>query len=339
VLTRRRVTFGLALCFGVAGVLALVWSVLTARGVGLVRETRIVPDEYVSIGAALRRIPTGSTVRIRSGSYREAVEVSRSGLTLEALGDGPVWIDGECARDYGIRVRGADDVTIRGISIKRTVGQGILVQELRAPTRLAARITVEGATIQDFNCRDVAEENLAGIAIWYGGAQQQIVGNTITRRVELPGDERGYGDGIWFKSSSEMPSGGGHIITDNVITGGYDGIGGEAESDPRGSFDRDTLIARNRIRACGGDGIQVVGGNVNVLVADNVIEECGTGITLTPNLLGPLTIARNRITSSTPGLRSGPTCFKQTASDAEAGKAYLTDNVCQVNGSQSVGPG
>ena len=282
------------------------------------------PGGYASIGQALGAARAGGTIWVRAGLYLEAVDVRQS-VTLAAYGDGPVWIDGACLRANGIVIN-ANDVTVRGIGVRRTVGAGILIDGRNGV--VSQRATVEQSVVQDYNCDEAGAQNEAGIAAWYAGAGHRLVGNTITRRVDLAGAPQGNGNGIWFKSTTTNPSGGGHVITDNVITGGYDGIGGETESDPRGSFDRSTRIARNTIRYCADDGIQVEGGNADVVVEDNRIEECGLGIAFAPNLTGPLTIQRNTIVSSTRGTLGALACFK--VGRPGAGIAYLFDNVCQI---------
>jgi hypothetical protein len=215
--------------------------------------------------------------------------------------------------------------------VSRTNGAGIVLPDKAGVSRLK----VQGSTIQDYNCDDGApdtrNQNQAGIAIWSGnGSGHTLTGNTIVRRVDVPGTQRGRGNGIWFKSDSELPSGGGHTVTDNIIIGGYDGIGTEVEEDVRGGFDRDSVIARNAVRDCQDDGIQVEGGSLNVYVQDNVISGCGVGIALNPVTNGPLYIERNHVTGRAPG---GPNlgvlaCFK--VGSPGSGIAYLTENVCDI---------
>jgi hypothetical protein len=288
---------------------------------------------YATITAGLGAASPGDTIQVRAGRYREKVNIAKS-ITLTAYGNGQVWIDGDCLRANGIAIN-ANDVTVRGIGVKRTTGAGILIDGRNSV--VSQRATVQGNTVQDFNCDDAGLQADAGIAAWYAGAGHRILSNRITRRVEIAGTQRGYGDGIWFKSSSTHPSGGGHAITDNIITGGWDGIGGEVEDDLRGSFDRDTTIARNTVRDCSDDGIQVEGGNQNIRVTNNQVTECGVGISFAPNLTGPLTIDTNTISSSTPGTLGVLACFK--VGDGGAGTAYLTSNVCTMGNPPGGGEG
>lgn len=297
----------------------------TATPTGTGRTLVVGAGGYATISAAVAASIAGDTISIHAGTYREEVNVTRT-VSLAAFGDGPVWIDGECVRPSAMQIL-ANDVLVRGLGLKRTTSTALLI------AGGVARTTVDGNTIQDFNCLDQLAQFNAGIGAWYAGTGQRITNNTITRRVETSGPQAGNGDGIWFKSNTQNQSGGGHYIVGNVITGGYDGIGGEVEDDPHGSFDRDTIIERNVVRNCGDDGIQSDGGNVNVSIRDNTIDECGLGLSFTPNLLGPLYVERNTVSSHTMGILGALACMK--VGDGGVGTAYITANVCNIDGSST----
>lgn len=284
---------------------------------------RIVPSQYATIASAISASQSGDVIRIRAGVYPAGISINKNGISVEPFGDGPVWIDGNCAAAVGLEIL-TNDVVVLGLGIRNVTYAGIYINGTDYPT--PARVWAENNTIQDFNCTGGGDESYAGISIWYGGSEQYLIGNTITHRVNAT--TSGLGNGIYLKGSSEIPSGGGHVITDNVITGGRDGIGSQNEDDVRGGFDRNTLIARNTVRGCRDDGIQVEGGNTNIHVIDNRIEECGYGIALAPNLVGPLYVERNFITSRTPGVANTIACFK--VGNGGGGFAYLTDNYCEV---------
>lgn len=289
-----------------------------------------VGQPYSTIGSALVASAAGDTILVHAGTYPEKVTiVGKTGLTIQSAGDGPSWIDGGCVRANGIEING-NDVTIRGLGIKKTTAAAILIG-YNAPNTNNARATIEGNTLQDYNCTGAGTQNSAGIAAWYAGGGHRIVGNTITRRVEVAGAQAGQGNGIWVKNNSGSISGGGYLIAGNVITGGYDGIGGETEGDTRGAFDRDSIIERNTIRNCADDGIQIDGGGMNVVVQDNVIEECGSGVSFAAVLTGPATVRRNTISSSTRGYYGTVICFK--IGRASTAFVYVENNVCRADGS------
>jgi hypothetical protein len=289
------------------------------------------PGGFGSINEAVAAAAPGETIAIGGGTYREQVEIDRA-LTLLPVCDEPVWVDAECTRPNGVHVS-ASRVTVIGIGVKKSVEAGILIDGG------ASDVTIAGTIVQDFDCQDGEGQNLAGIAAWYAGSGIRLTANVITRRVELAGTLEGQGDGIWFKSNEENPSGGGHLIAGNVITGGYDGIGGEEEDVLHGSFDRNTVIEGNSVSNCWDDGIQVEGGDVDVTVRSNHVERCGTGIAFAPNLQGPLVIENNTLVDLRPGYYGNVTGFK--IGDGGSGVAYLTGNTvrCEGDGIQQTNSG
>lgn len=279
------------------------------------------------LAALVHEAAPGDTVLVPAGTYREQLEI-RKPLTLEPAGDGPVIIDGECKRESGISISTGSGITIRGITIRNTVNAGVRIGLGDDADPRPERITIDGLTITDFNCTEIEEHYAAGVAAWYSGCCITVTNNTITYRSS--GSQLGHGDGIWFKSASDRPSGGGHVISGNTITGGYDGIGGEVESDPRGSFDKDTLIEDNIVSGCWDDGIQVEGGAENVRVQNNQVSGCGTGIAFAAPVTGPLYIERNYIHDLVRGKLENLYCFK--VGNEGAGVTYLTENICRTEG-------
>lgn len=284
-------------------------------------------DDRFFLASLVHDAEPGATVLVPAGTYHEQVELQKP-VTFKPAGDGPVIIDGDCKREAGISVTTGHDITVSGITIRNTVGPGVRIGNGPDDVPLAQDITLDSLTITDFNCNDAEEQYASGIAAWYSGSGITITNNTITYRSS--GDQLGHGNGIWFKSNTERPNGGGHYISGNTITGGYDGIGGETEWDPHGSFDQDTVIENNTISTCWDDGIQVEGGTKNVRVRNNVITACGAGIAFAAPVTGPLYIEANTITDLVTGELGGLYCFK--VGNPGEGITYLTNNVCKTSG-------
>jgi hypothetical protein len=300
-----------------------------ARAVSPIGAEVIVGGEggFVTIAEAITAASNGDTIRVRAGTYSEEVVIDRP-ITLTAFGDGPVIIDAGCVHQNAVRlsVGTASGATVRGLEIRNAIDAAVLINDPSVQS-----VTIDGNAIHDFDCRDQGAEYRAGVAVAYGGSGQRITGNTITRRLELPGGSYGgRSDCIWFKSSSESPSGGGHYIAYNTVQGCYDGIGGEVEDDPRGGFDRDTIIEHNLVYDCYDDGIQVEGGTADVRVRNNHIERCGIGIANAPNLTGPVYFENNTILNGVPGRHGNVLCFK--LGDNGTGVAYYSDNRCLLTG-------
>lgn len=274
--------------------------------------------------------PVGGAIRIRAGTYPEEVVIGKK-LTLQPYGDGAVILDGACTRNTGINISAAaaSGSTIQGLVIRRNVDTAVTIENTTV-----RNITIDGNTIQDFDCKGQGPEYRAGIASWNGGSGIRITNNTIQRRTS--GSLTGAtSDCIWFKSNTASPSGGGHYIAGNTLVGCWDGIGGETEDDPRGSFDRNTTIENNTITDCEDDGIQVEGGNANTIVRNNTIRRCSVGIANAPNLTGPLTIEGNTITEGRLGSYGNLACFK--VGDNGTAVTNYTNNTCILTATGSVG--
>ena len=179
-------------------------------------------------------------------------------------------------------------------------------------------------TIQDYNCADINEQHRAGVAAWSGAEGITVTNSTITRRVELSGPQEGYGNGIWVKNDCETGEGGSHYFANNAIVGGFDGIGGEREGAPCGSFYRDTVIEGNAISECADDGIQLESGNLDNVVRDNSVDDCLIGVGFAANEQGTLTIEDNVLTT----LRSA--CYK--LGNEGSGVTYVSGNECYTDG-------
>jgi len=290
----------------------------------------VVPDDHATIGAAVAAASAGQTIVVKAGTYPEQVDVDKS-VDIIAFGNGPVWVDAACTRTHCIRVT-ASQVKLKGLGCQNSIDAGVLIENG------AGNVTLEGMTIEDFDCKNQGPEYRAGVGAWYAGSKITLLNNTVTRRVKLTGGlAGGKSNCVWFKSTNSSPSGGGHLIKGNKLSGCYDCIGGETESDIHGCFDKDTVIENNTISDCYDDGIQVEGGTQNVVVRNNTIKRAAIGIASAGAQTGPLTIEKNTITEGKPGYYDFSTCFK--IGKTGAGTTYFTDNTCILSGSNCLAPG
>ena len=227
-------------------------------------------------------------------------------------GQGTV-IDVGCSANNDVQVN-ASNVTLRNYT---------LLNANEAAVRIGAQrnVSIENVTIKGFNCANGSGQYRAGVACW--GCTALTVRNS---RIETT---RTYGNGIWIKNYG-TGTGGDHTITGNTISGGWDGIGGEPEDWVYGGVYRDTLIEGNTVAHCHDDGIQVEGGNLNVTVRANTIEDCGIGIALAPNITGPLYVEGNTIRNLRIGDYGQQACYK--VGDGGKGIAYITGDTCITKG-------
>ena len=312
-----------------------------------------------SISEAVAAAADGARVLIKPGIFREQVDINKP-LILE--GEPGAVIEGDCVRDYGVRILQERDpetgqptvnpvnVTVRGLTIRNVRFATIWVhQDEDLPQTAAPRdITIEGNTLTDFNCTDIAdssEKHRAGIGVLYSGPNIRITDNLIKYRGGLSDDspdQRSYSNGIWFASRTSNPSDGGHYIARNRIVGGYDGIGGEVEEDPNGGFDQDTIIEFNTILNGNDDGIQVEGGGENVIVRNNDISIYGTGIAFASPHSGPLVVENNVIHNPLRGVQGNLFCFKVGRADGSGevqlstARTVVSGNVCTADGADGM---
>jgi parallel beta-helix repeat protein len=293
----------------------------------------IVVSPGSSISQAVAGAAAGATVLVRGGTYFEEIAFGKA-VTVQAFGDGEVVIDGQCSRQHGFLIWG-NGATIRGLTVRNTISASVLL-EAAGGQPLPSNVTIDGNKLIDFDCQEISDDQYrAGVAVWFSGPGIRITNNQISRR--SAGEQRGWANGIWFKSSDAMPSGGGHYIAGNTIVGGWDGIGSEVEYEARGGFDRDTIIEGNTIRDCWDDGLQIEGGTQNVIVRNNDISGCGTGIAFAAPVTGPLYVENNYIHDLRRGRHDNLFCFK--VGNPGAGVTYLTENRCIVDSPAERGSG
>jgi len=298
--------------------------------------------DFSTINTAVAAAAFGDTISIKTGIYNETVTANKA-LTFQAYGDGPAVIDRNCSSSSGPGIKiTASGVTIRGLTVRNTVEAAILIDGTTSSGKPNS-VTIDGNTLQNFDCKFIAGSGdpsswgqyHAGVASWYGGSSTTIINNVIEHRTS--GDVHGSANGIWFKSTSGSPSGGGHLISGNTIIGGWDGIGGEAEGDVHGNFDKNTTVENNTISNCWDDGIQAEGGDENVYIKNNDIQSCGTGIALAAPQTGPIYVENNSITNLRRGLYDNLFCYK--VGNSGSGDIYLTGNTCRVDSATEISQG
>lgn len=172
-------------------------------GVAALAAVQLVvgPDgPHRRIADAVRAAPSGATVTIRAGQYREpTIRIDRP-LTL--VGEPGAVLDGEGVRE--LLVVASDGVTIRGLTFRHT---GASDREDRAALRV---IEVAGCLLDG----NRFEETYFGI--YLQGARGCVVrGNAIRGTI---GGEGRTGNGIHAWGST------GSVLRDNTITGHRDGI-------------------------------------------------------------------------------------------------------------------
>lgn len=294
-------------------------------------EGGIVVSPGQTIQSAVTSAPAGSTIRVRAGVYNERVNVTKP-LTFVAYGDGTPIVDGQCTRASGFVISQVSDVTIQGFEVRNTRGSSVQVDGLNAD-----HISLLDNALHDFNCANQDNTTFAGASFYYSGSHMRVVGNTIVWRAGMtvrPAQAMSS-NGIWFKSNSENPSGGFHTVTDNVIIGGWDGIGGEGEDDPHGVWDGNPIVLRNQVSLCWDDGISAEGYTGGGSFSDNTITDCGIGIANASNSnYGEVRFERNVIRSTLAGYYGNQLCFKVGNGGNQV--AYIVGTTCVLSGGDGI---
>ena len=247
--------------------------------------------------------PIAKTVQVASGSG--TLNITEGGTPQGyVLYTGPATLDAANGADFNVSIN-APYVIVRGLTMKGARVDGI---------RIAPNVT------------DVVIEN-NDISGWgrttgntVNGVLQQVDRDSGIRAncVNTPGslqrvtiqrnkihDPR-YGANSWDGKLHPLGAngieishcGGNFVIRNNEITspsGKYfkDGMGGQANFSERGFPSNDTDIYNNIVSHAWDDGIEIEGGNRNVRVWNNYIDQTAVGIANTVVHTGPLYVFRN----------------------------------------------
>ena len=123
----------------------LLLALMACPIVGNAQRIDVSPAGDVrTIGAAVARATSGTTIIVHAGTYREPTIVVDKSVTI--VGEGRPVIDGEGAHE--IMIVRADDVTVRGL-VLRNVGSSYVED------RAALRVTkARGCVIEDNRIED-----------------------------------------------------------------------------------------------------------------------------------------------------------------------------------------
>lgn len=93
------------------------------------RPKLVVPDDFPTIQKAVNAAKPGSTVVIKPGVYKTAVTVETNGLIIRGVDRFRTILHGEDKRNNGFVVDGADRVTIKNLTVRNYLGNGIFYND------------------------------------------------------------------------------------------------------------------------------------------------------------------------------------------------------------------
>jgi len=248
------------------------------------------------------RFPVAETVWVEPGTSTQTLRIEGSGspegyvlYSARPGRESETVIDVQGEADNNIVVNG-DYVIVRGLALRnaRTNAVDILKRH---------HVVIERCTITGWGRpggRGQPGDLDAGIYARNGGSQIIIQDNVIRepRGVANPWTE-GHPEGP--QAISLIETDGNHVIRYNDLTSVEDHryndtCGGGWNMSLKGFPCRDTDIYGNQVAYCNDDGIELDGGDNNVRVWANRIEQTYCGISLAPVLKGPVYVWRNVIT-------------------------------------------
>jgi plastocyanin len=92
-----------------------------------VRPKLVVPKDFPTIQQAVNHASPGSTIVIQPGVYKTSVTVQTPNLIIRGVDRFRTVLDGEDERGNGITVDGTRNVTIKNLTVKNYVGNGIYI--------------------------------------------------------------------------------------------------------------------------------------------------------------------------------------------------------------------
>jgi Big-like domain-containing protein len=247
--------------------------------------------------------PVGQTIQVQNSS--QTLKITQGG-TKDAylLYTGPATIDVANGAAYNVEIS-AKYVIVRGLTLKGATSDGIRL----LPG--ASDVVIEGNDISNWG--SYSGTTLGGVQV--GKERQSAVRadcrdgggftleRTVIQRNKLHHPRYGanswdYGHPLGPQGIGYSFCGGNHVFRYNEVysaDGHYfkDGLGGEANFSDTGFPNADSDIYGNIIQHTWDDGIEAEGGNKNVRIWGNYIDQTAIGIATTVVHYGPAYIFRN----------------------------------------------
>jgi len=220
-------------------------------------------DQGKTITEALKNASPGDTLLV-SGVCHERVSITTDRITLDGQGRAVVDGGGGGPQDFTavVAVKGAQSVTIKGFTVQRGPGEGILGQQ-------GAAFALENTTVQD--------NAYTGIAVADGSTASLT--DVTSRRNRLGLD-------VFTGSAATLH---GEVVLEANTGNGAD-INGLAVVEIRGAH----------VRASGNGGIGIVAGSGAQLAIFNLLSSEGSTLTANDNGFAGILIAGSKLTAFPP---------------------------------------
>lgn len=283
--------------------LSIAAGVIVCAAAPASAATRVVPDDFATIQAALNGASAGDTIQVRqqAAPYFEKIQFPSSGdaaagpITLEAFpGDSPV-LD-------GTGVSGANMVLIQNRSYVKLIGFEIR-NNLNVNDGSGVRILGSGSNIEirDNRIHDVRGSHAMGITVY--GTSASPISNLVIDGNEIYDCEPFRSEALTLNGNVTD-----FEVTNNVVRDvnniGIDFIGGETDIQPdpskvaRNGVCRGNRVFRAKEQGGGYAGCIYVDGGKDIVIENNVASGCDLGIEVGAENSGIVTsgiIVRNNL--------------------------------------------
>jgi plastocyanin len=206
-----------------------------------VRPKLVVPDDFPTIQRAVDRAAPGSTIVIKPGVYREKVLVTTSNLIIKGVDRFRTVLHGQDKKANGIVVDGVARVTIKNLTVRNYLGNGIFINNSRK--YVANRIdSIKNRTygIYAFDSYEGVIKNSFG---WGSGDSAFYIGQCLncSALIENVHSEKNY---LGYSGTNAT----GVVIRDSVFV--HNGAGIVPNTLPTEGFapNRGTIILNNVVR-------------------------------------------------------------------------------------------
>jgi len=277
---------------------------------------------FCTIGAGAAKAVAGQTVQVAAGTYREAVTAPRSGtasapITFTAASGATVTVTGGV---NGFKLSGKSYVTVRGFTVTKTSGAGILLSSSSHLTIDRNDVSVAGQQVSGLTAKGISLSGTTASAITGNkthnnsdagiGVTSASTGNTISGN-ESYANARGYSRAA---AGIDLRNSGSNTISANRLHDNEDS-GLNVWTGSNGSLAVDNVIWHN-----GDHGVDVHSTNDTRLVANTVYKNYDSGIEMTGSLR---TILANNISVDN-GIASARTSG-QVRTDATSAPSTVLD--------------
>ena len=274
---------------------------------------------FKTIQKAADTAAAGDTVRIMPGTYNSQVVITRSGaannyITFRSYDANDKAI--VTSEEYGsFQIDGGSYIRLKELNIRNNSSfAAVQIQGSSAVGNIVEDCIL--TPIDDYWWS-------AGVVVTDGPT------NTLIQRNQMSTTAISNGEGPF--GVLLYSTGGGTVIRDNIINGGFmDGVGGAPNFGVDGGPYLNSYIYRNVISGVEDDGIEAEGGGINCAVWGNFITNSATtGMAIAPVIVGPMYIFRNVVNSV------GTTCLKLGSSSY--GFVYFYNNTFCHGGDEGDG--